>query len=312
MNDHQSLAACRTPTLYFIGVSTLQSSIMQVFPQWATVLGLDATIMGYDAPLGASPEIYRAIVEHIKHDPLARGALVTTHKIDLLNATHDLFDQLDPYAQQCGEVSCIAKHGDELWGFAKDPISSALSWAHFVPPTYRPTVLCLGAGGAAMAISLATATFPPAYRPIRFIAVDINPSRLDHLREVHQPLETDVQFEYLLNDDTLANDALVHTLPERAVIINATGMGKDRPGSPLTDTVQFPIGGIVWELNYRGERPFLQQARAQEGNRQLIVEDGWVYFLHGWTQVIAEVFQFELDANRMKQFDQVASVLRPQ
>lgn len=312
MNDHQSLSACHTPTLYFIGVSTLQSSIMQVFPQWASTLGLDATIKGYDAPLGASAEVYRAIVEHIKQDPLARGALVTSHKIDLLNATQDLFDQLDPYAQQCGEVSCIAKRGDQLWGFAKDPISSGLSWAHFVPPTYRPTVLCLGAGGAAMAISLATATFPSAYRPIRFIIVDIHPARLDHLREVHQGLESDVQFEYILNDDARLNDELVHALPQRSVIINATGMGKDRPGSPLTDAVQFPIGGIVWELNYRGERQFLQQARAQEGNRQLIVEDGWVYFLHGWTQVIAEVFQFELDATRMKQFDQVASVLRPQ
>ncbi len=30
--------------------------------------------------------------------------------------------------------------------------------------------------------------------------------------------------------------------------------------------------------------------RAQEDARRLQVEDGWVYFLHGWTQVIAEVF----------------------
>ena len=26
----------------------------------------------------------------------------------------------------------------------------------------------------------------------------------------------------------------------------------------------------------------------------LTIEDGWVYFLHGWTQVIAEVFHIEL------------------
>lgn len=311
MDEHQPLAPRHTATFYFIGVSTLQSSIMNVFPRWATMLGLDAQILGCDAPLGASPATYRAIVEHIKHDPHVRGALVTTHKIDLLNATRDLFDQLDPYAQQCGEVSCIAKRGNELWGFAKDPISSALSWAHFVPPTYRPTVLCLGAGGAAMAISLATATLPLAQRPTRFIVVDINPTRLDHLREVHQGLHTDTQFEYILNADALTNDALVHTLPERAVIINATGMGKDRPGSPVTDAVQFPHGGILWELNYRGERQFLQQARTQEGKRQLIVEDGWVYFLHGWTQVIAEVFQLELTADRMEQFDSIASELRP-
>ncbi|MGV2438074.1 MAG UNVERIFIED_CONTAM: hypothetical protein LVT10_26955 [Anaerolineae bacterium] len=79
----------------------------------------------------------------------------------------------------------------------------------------------------------------------------------------------------------------------------------------MTDAVQFPHGGILWELNYRGERQFLQQARTQEGKRQLIVEDGWVYFLHGWTQVIAEVFQLELTADRMEQFDSIASELRP-
>jgi shikimate 5-dehydrogenase len=48
---------------------------------------------------------------------------------------------------------------------------------------------------------------------------------------------------------------------------------------------------VAWDLNYRGDLAFLDQARAAGHVR---VEDGWVYFLHGWTQVIAEVFDLEI------------------
>ena len=56
----------------------------------------------------------------------------------------------------------------------------------------------------------------------------------------------------------------------------------------------FPEGGVAWELNYRGDLVFLDQARRQQAARAASqVEDGWTYFLHGWTQVIAEVFHLE-------------------
>ena len=44
------------------------------------------------------------------------------------------------------------------------------------------------------------------------------------------------------------------------VVILATGLGKDAPGSPVTARARFPDQGIVWELNYRGELIFLEQA----------------------------------------------------
>ncbi|KEP73786.1 hypothetical protein HR12_37330 [Microbacterium sp. SUBG005] len=50
----------------------------------------------------------------------------------------------------------------------------------------------------------------------------------------------------------------------------------------------FPQNGVAWDLNYRGDLVFLDQARAQADARALQVEDGWTYFVHGWTQVIAE------------------------
>ncbi len=68
-----------------------------------------------------------------------------------------------------------------------------------------------------------------------------------------------------------------------------------RPKSLITDRGLFPGNAVVWEINYRGELGFWQQAKSQEEQRNLTVEDGWLYFLHGWTEVIVEVLDIKLD-----------------
>jgi len=301
-----NLSLRTTPTFYFVGVSTAQSSIMKVFPKWANILGVDAQIAGIDAPLHAPPETYRAIVQHIKSDPNVYGALVTTHKIDLFEATRDLFEYHDPNALLCGEISCISKRDGQLRGHAKDPISSGLAWKAFVPEDHfartNADVLCFGSGGAAVALSVYLASAPD--RPRRFTLVDISESRLEHARLIHAQLPTDMHFEYVLNSDALENDRRMSSLPPGLVVVNATGMGKDRPGSPVTDAGIFPQDGFVWEMNYRGELNFLHQAQQQ--SRNLKVEDGWVYFLHGWTQVIAEVFNINLTPELFARLDDAA------
>ena len=90
-------------------------------------------------------------------------------------------------------------------------------------------------------------------------------------------------------------------------IRHATGLGKDAPGSPLTDAAVFPEQGFAWDFNYRGDLLFLAQARRQAAARQLYVEDGWVYFLHGWTRVIAEVFHIEIPV-RGPEFEKLGEI----
>ena len=97
-----------------------------------------------------------------------------------------------------------------------------------------------------------------------------------------------------LNADPAINDQLMASLPERSIVINATGMGKDSPGSPITDAGLFPRRGIAWEFNYRGELDFMHQALRQVESRELRVEDGWIYFVHGWSQVVAQVLHVDL------------------
>ena len=120
-------------TMYFIGVTTTQSSIMKVFPKWANHLGIDAVIKGFDFEPHSAPKLYKEAVGFIKNDPLSLGALVTTHKLNIVKAARDEFTGFGDYASLLGEISSISKKGSELWGHAKDPITSGLSLEQLSP-----------------------------------------------------------------------------------------------------------------------------------------------------------------------------------
>lgn len=298
------------PTMYFIGVTTGQSSIMKIFPIWADALGVDACIKGVDLALHAPAEDYRAVVEFIKNDPLSLGALVTTHKIDLYNACRDLFEYFDPYALQFGEISSISKRDGKLCGHAKDPISVGLALDSFVPQDhwkrYPDAQACvLGAGGSALAVSAYLQHEKHGGNvPAR---INLNNRSVPRLQEAIHLLEgSRVPMSFHLCPKPEWNDKIVEALPEGSVVINATGMGKDRPGSPLTDACRFPMHGIVWEFNYRGTLEFMHQAEAQREARDLQIENGWTYFIHGWTQVIAEVFHIDITGERLAMCDRLA------
>jgi shikimate 5-dehydrogenase len=305
-------APCSVPTLYFIGVTTARSSIMRVFPRWADVLGLDAEIVGVDFALHDRPERYRQIVEHIKSDPLAMGALVTTHKLDLLDAARDLFDGLGPYAARLGEVSCLSMHGERLIGSAMDPISSGLALDAFLPEAHWDSggeALILGAGGSSLALSVSLLERVRDGRPHprRIVVTNRSPGRLQEMREVHRALDADVDVEYVHAPLPRDNDRVCHDMAPGSLVANATGLGKDRPGSPLTDDAILPQGGLLWDFNYRGDLHFLVQARRQQARCDLVVEDGWVYFIHGWTRVISEVFQIDIPTSGPS-FDKLSDV----
>jgi shikimate 5-dehydrogenase len=304
----------RMPTMYFFGVTTGQSSSLKLFPTWAEILGLGgAQLLGVDLPIDASPEQYRQAVGQIKADPLSLGALVTTHKLNVLQAARDYFDELTADARLCQEVSCIYKRNGRLIGHASDPTTSGLAMQHFIPPDYwgqhGADILCLGAGGAAVALMAYFGTrTAKERRPQRMILVDRAPERLDNMANMIRRLpEPGILFELVQNSDPALNDGLMAHLPPYSMVINATGMGKDIPGSPVTDSGRFPQNGIVWELNYRGERRFRQQAQAQAASRSLHVEDGWTYFLLGWSDVISHVFDLSIDQPTFQKFAQAAA-----
>jgi shikimate 5-dehydrogenase len=307
------MISAKRPTLYFIGVSTGSSSIMRVFPAWAAFLGLqDAAITGIDFPLHAAPARYREAVAFIKTDPLSLGALVTTHKIDLYEACRDLFDVIDPLAALMGEASCLSKRDGRLIVHAKDPITGGLTLDGFLPKDHfartGAEVFVMGAGGSAIAMTWhLMRRSRGADVPSRILVSDRDVARLAAIRRIHAQVESDVPCAYIDARSEGANDAVLAGLKPGSLVVNATGLGKDGPGSPLTDAAQFPEQGVVWELNYRGDLVYLKQARAQQQARGLQIEDGWIYFLHGWTRIIAEVFDIEIPTAGPR-FDEIARI----
>lgn len=303
-------------TFLFIGVTTAHSSSRRMWPGWMAVLGRpEVQWEGVDLPLHAPPQAYRAVVERIRRDPNVLGALVTTHKIDLLAAARDLFDRLTPAAAHLGEVSAIYKRGGRLMGHATDPDSGGRALDDLLGPGYFGRtgghVLCLGAGGAAAALALhLLEKADPADRPARAVVVNRSRPRLDRLAAMVDRHRTFLPFTYLCNEEPAVNDELAAALPPASLVINATGLGKDRPGSPLSDAALFPQEGVAWDLNYRGDLLFLRQAQAQTAARRLTVEDGWRYFLYGWAAVGATVLDQEIDAATFARLTAIAEETR--
>jgi shikimate 5-dehydrogenase len=301
------------PTLYFIGVTTGKSSIMKVFPAWAEFLRLEnAVIKGIDFKLHDDPAAYREAVAFIRDDPLSLGALVTTHKIDLFHACRDMFDGIDPLAQLMDETSCISKRDGKLMCHAKDPISSGLAIDGFLGERYfagsDAHLFCMGAGGSTIAITWHLMRRSRGENaPGRIFVSDRSRERLDEICRIHEQIESVVPIDYILATETGANDNVLRVLKPGSLVINATGLGKDAPGSPLSNACQFPERSVAWDLNYRGDLVFLGQARRQQQSRNLQIVDGWTYFLHGWTQVIAEVFNIDIPASGPS-FDRISAI----
>lgn len=305
------LLAAREPTFYFIGVTTGQSSIMKIFPKWADALGIKAVIKGIDLPLHAPEKEYRDVVNFLKNDSLSLGALVTTHKLDLFRACKDMFDFIDPYAKKLGEVSSLSKRGIEFCAHAKDPISSGMALEDFIPGSFWAEhggeVLLLGAGGSSLAMSLYFSQKEAEHnRPRRITIANRSEERLVSARTALSGCEKNIDFRFIHCPLPADNDRLVAALPPFSLIVNATGLGKDAPGSPTTDTVSYPKNCMVWEINYRGDLIFMKQALLQKDNKNLHVEDGWNYFIYGWTQVIQEVFHITINAQQLEQLSKLA------
>ena len=300
----------------FIGVTTGGSSIMRIWPRWREVLGLGAHVelVGRDIAVGAPPEAYRRAVGELIDDPAALGALITTHKIGIYQEGRDLFAGVDELADLCGEVSCLAKRDGGLYGWAKDPVAAGRTLEGLLSPSHfrdgSGHVLCMGAGGSGTAIALyLLARRPAGDRPERLVVTDRSPERLERLAAILGRVDHGSTVELAAAD---RHEQVLGELPPRSLVVNATGMGKDLEGSPLGDAARFPEQSVVWELNYRGELDFLQQARAQAEERRLTVEDGWIYFINGWSSVTEEVFQRPITDEDLRVLAAEAEFARPE
>lgn len=301
--------------LGFIGVSTQHSLIQKLFPLWVDVLSLgEAKLRGFDHPPGVSFVTMKSQVEHLRQDFSLAGALVTTHKVVIWEGAKDLFSESDSHAKRLHEVSCISRNSEgELVAHAKDPLTARWAINQIVSKEHwqsfpEAEVLILGAGGAGLA--LAWVLLDSNEKPARIHLTEVEAGRgsqvKSHLKEFSQEFWT----LHEINSSEEA-DLILTKLPPQSLVVNASGLGKDRPGSPLSSNANFPSECHIWEFNYRGSLEFMHQALRQQRKQRLRIHDGWEYFLAGWAYIIAEVYHFELTEPLFAKLRQAALPLRP-
>lgn len=302
--------------MVFVGVTTGGSVINRLFPVWAEILGIaPARLVGMDLSLDVTPGGVRAAIRQIAEDRAVRGALVTTHKIAVYRHAHGLFAGFDGDADRLGEVSAVVKSPAGLIGHAKDLVTAGMALDRLVARDHwrghpRAQALVLGSGGAGLALAAHLVGRRPAERPETLILCDVDGEALAHARSSLAAIGGGEVVECRHVRDGSDNDRSMAALPPHSLVVNATGLGKDRPGSPITDAAGFPEHGIVWEFNYRGPRRFLEQAGEQRADRHLTITDGWTYFLYGWAHVIAEVFGIALDPPMFERLEVAANRVR--
>lgn len=299
--------------MHFVGVTTKKSASVDLFPLWTDSLNIkNAYLNCVDFKLHDDSEKYREFIRFLRDDEQSFGALVTTHKIDLFNATKELFDKVEDIADIFQEVSCIVKDQEKkIHAYAVDAQTSGLAMNRFIPEDYfskcNSEVMILGAGGSMLAICYALSKRKNNDLPLKIVITNRSLPRLKQAKEKLYAIEKKIKIEYIHCPEFNDNDRVLAEIPPNSLIVNATGLGKDSFGSPLTQSSIFPFGSLIWELNYRGDLGFMHQAIAQKAQQNLVIEDGWKYFIIGWATVVCRVYNIQLNDQILSDFERIAN-----
>ncbi|MEN3309988.1 MAG: shikimate dehydrogenase [Micromonosporaceae bacterium] len=306
------------PLILFVGVDTGGSLVHPVFGRWAEALGQPWILRGVDLPADTPAGTYLRLVETMRANRLVHGAIVTAHKLRLYRACASALTRRDRLVDLTHEINTLTTVDGTVTGDARD----AVSLTHVLPTVPRHHtggrldglhLLCLGSGGAATALLLAlhldpTTGRPRADLPAHTTFTDTDPDALDALRAVAQRAGIQpARLSYAHVHDRTGNDALVASLPAPALVINATGLGKDTPGSPLTHDAPLRPGTVAWDFNYRGDLTFLRQARAAGAT----TVDGWDYFVAGWAGGLTAIAGTPLTSDLLTRLSRAAAGYRP-
>lgn len=292
------------PLVLFVGISTGGSLAHAVFDAWATALDQPWTLRGVDLPPDSPPETYRRLLAAMRHNPRVRGAVVTAHKLRLYRACAGELTSRDRLVDLTREINTLVTGGGTGAAPASGYANDARSLTAILDPFAGRRVVCLGAGGAATALLLAlhldVDSGAPRQDPPHLVFADIDDTALADLRGVADRIGARPDLVHLSGpaDDLVADASLV---------VNATGLGKDRPGSPLTDRAPLGPGAVAWDLNYRGDLTFLRQAAARGASTM----DGWDYFVAGWAGALTAIAGVPFDPHVLSTLATAAAPHRP-
>lgn len=299
-------AAQPVQTVWFLGVSTAGSLIHEAMPRWGDVLGRPLAVRGVDLALRASPRDYRLFCADLAASD-AVGAVITSHKAEMYGSASPQFGQVDATADLTGEINAIRRSGAALLGWARDPVSVGRVVDRIWPESGRELV-CLGAGGTAIALVTHVAWRPA--RPAMVTVCEIVDKQLERMRAFLRRLRSDVPIQLVLGQpDTDWNESIGRA-SRGALVVNATGLGKDVTGAPISDQARFPSDGVIWDLNYRGDLQFLAIARHRQRVDRLGIHDGWRLFCHGWAAALTPILDLPDEPDLADRFADAISDLR--
>lgn len=300
------------PAIYFLGVHTSGSVARQAFPHWTTILRTKATLIPVDLARPSNEHGYMRFVRRLRADPMAIGAQITSHKVALFRYAASAFQEIGEDAAFLGEIGAIIVKAEGWKGISPDVAALRTE----LPAMLRNTdwtagekeVVILGAGGAGLAIAWALAHL--ASLPHKVTLTDTSRDRLHHARRRLRRLRLLTPHTDWHVRAAAANDDAVARAAPGALIVNATGLGKDRPGSPITPQVPFPARTIAWDLNYRGQLAFLEHARSQSHASSLTVVDGWRFFVRNWFVFLCEATHATQTPARYARFCRASNLVR--
>ena len=284
----------------FLGVRTASSWVHRVFGGWSACLDTPLSLEAEDLPLRSSVDAYRDFVERLRDGyPRLRGALITSHKAAVYQLAGGLFDKLTEVSRRLHEVGMVYWRNGEFIGDANDPLSTlhvARRLLSSNPSWLRSSrcALILGGGGAGVALAN-TLVSNDELGCTRVTIAEVDAGRATELRTLVSEWQPAIPVDVIHTKGQ--SDMLVSSAGEGGLIANATGLGKDAAGSPISPQTTFPAGSIVWDFNYRfveqATPTFLEVARMQELEQRLTLEDGWDYFIWGWCGVMSNVVNLE-------------------
>ncbi len=302
------------PNVYFLGLATEKSASRRIFPAWAEAIGWSASLVGVDLPQETDCDGYRTFLAQLKGDKLCAGAQVTVHKVGLYRCLAADFDDLDDDARSLGEVGGISVRQEVLAAFSPDML--ALSGeleeilAKYSAGRKPGEMVILGGGGAGRAIALASARLGNA----AFSKITVTEQDDEVKGDLEQHLTrkfSEIGWSDFRIDDAGKNDDIVGSAASGSFIVNATGLGKDAAGSPISRDTLLPRDSVAWDLNYHGDLAFLTHARQEASARQVVVRDGWSFFLRNWYACLTRLADRAPSVRQFERFCMASDSVRP-
>lgn len=291
---------------FFLGVSTKSSLVNKTFPIWMDVFSQKIDLETFDLQLRSGPEMYVSFIDGIQRPCV--GSLITSHKTDIFETCSHLFNDISEDAVALREISAVRRdqYGN-LFGHNTDIAGSSRSLRRLTLENEswlsgNRNIIILGAGGACL--SLIKSIRENIGCANKVLITEKRPDRLETVREIAERNA----FEVGLKDASYVSDA-INESGKNPLIINATGMGKDIPGSPIPNPDDVPGDATFWELNYRGELDLFRRLKA--ASKGIMVADGWDFFVDGWMNNILFVLNISLSDEEIRTFRRVSAEFQP-